>query len=1015
MSKTMPKDPQSPETNIDGSQGNLTFAGPGSNLFCREWRIFIKDKQKEAKTYKLIDKCIIGKRKSDKILRHVGSTWIKQLSLYVYAQRSGKILRNYRPSTISRWARVVPHCKSITADPKGQPAKVEAKISSWSWSSTVDKVGRSALCSPPRSKPSKQPWLRAVQGPVALLEPYSLEWVRRWKREGRGDSVPLQFGSNARSGAMILDTVTKYGQNESDFLFNVKEPRIYKKGYSLSHGHPGLFLAAFNKQKSKTKDLARFGYASLKATEKLSKQFLLTRQQALFGLDQVSLRNTALFNACPTKTPDPGLPSLCPAYSVMYRTLDGTCNNLDKPAWGAAYRPFARFLPPDYSDGIEALRVSVRAGDLPNPRITSATIHRPLNRPSLKITMMVMQWGQFLDHDLTATAQSRGFNHSVPKCCSEHDGTELPVAFRHPDCLPINIPTSDAFFSKWNHTCMEFVRSSPAPRADCALGPRDQINQVTSFIDASNVYGSDDQEMANLRLWETGMLKYKPVRFRKPLLPPLDNFLEGECRENSRNLHCFQAGDVRVNEQPALTSVHTVWLREHNRLVEKLAEVNPHWNDDRLFFESRKIIGAMMQKITYGEWLPTVLGPAVMKVFRLPLQRFGYYRGYKEDVNPQATNSFASAAFRFGHSLVQHTLMRCDKTGRRVPFTIKLHQELMNPSNIHNFGSVDRLILGLAFERAQNRDVYMTDELTRHLFQTPGHNYGMDLAAINIQRGRDHGLPSYNIWREQCGLHRFTNWGQLLEVMDDDTVGRLAAVYRHVDDIDLFPGGLAEKPVLRGLVGPTFACILGQQFLNLRRGDRFWFENGGFVSSLSPNQLREVRKVTMGRVICDNLDDIDNIQPAVFRPPSENGRNILTSCDDGEIKSMDLEAWREEDNSIFPGLQYSGISIHQGLIKNTSTDEFDDQHISDLPEEDLYDLDSEDYLFADEDEDDIFNKYSRELPRPFDDHDHDQKQQREDPGYFGHPGAGDGNMWQGANDNFNNMIEDAYGDTLFYG
>ncbi|MPC12999.1 Thyroid peroxidase [Portunus trituberculatus] len=102
----------------------------------------------------------------------------------------------------------------------------------------------------------------------------------------------------------------------------------------------------------------------------------------------------------------------------------------------------------------------------------------------------------------------------------------------------------------------------------------------------------------------------------------------------------------------------------------------------------------------------------------------------------------------------------------------------MNPSNIHNFGSVDRLILGLAFEMSQGRDVYMTNELTRHLFQTPGHHYGMDLASLNIQRGRDHGLPSYNIWREQCGLHRFTNWGELLQVMDDDTVGRLAAVYR---------------------------------------------------------------------------------------------------------------------------------------------------------------------------------------------------------------------------------------------
>ncbi|KAF2346440.1 hypothetical protein FHG87_022804, partial [Trinorchestia longiramus] len=390
---------------------------------------------------------------------------------------------------------------------------------------------------------------------------------------------------------------------------------------------------------------------------------------------------------------------------------------------------------------------------------------------------------------------------------------------QHPDCLPITIPASDSFYALWNQTCMEFLRSSPAPRPNCGLGPRDQINQVTAFLDASNVYGSDDHEMAQLRLWEAGMLRYKPVRFRKPLLPALDGFVDGECRENSRNLHCFHAGDLRVNEQPGLASLHTVWLREHNRIVTELAVVNPHWNDDRLFFEARKIVAATMQKITYGEWLPTVLGPTVMKVFRLPLQRHGYYRGYKPTVNPTITNSVASAAFRFGHSLVQHALPRCDKTGRRFPFTIRLHQELMNPSNIHNFGSVDRLMLGMAFEHSQSRDVYMTDELTQRLFQMPSNHFGLDLASINIQRGRDHGLPAYNVWREQCGLHKFANWGQLLQVMDDDTVGRLAAVYSDVNDIDLFTGGLAEKPVIYGLVGPTFACILGQQFLNLRRGE----------------------------------------------------------------------------------------------------------------------------------------------------------------------------------------------------
>ena len=95
--------------------------------------------------------------------------------------------------------------------------------------------------------------------------------------------------------------------------------------------------------------------------------------------------------------------------------------------------------------------------------------------------MLVMQWGQFIDHDVTSTPQTRGFNHSLIKCCSPH-GSFLSNDLLHPDCKPIPIPGSDLFYSQFNATCMEFVRSSPAPRRDCTLGPRDQINQITSFI-----------------------------------------------------------------------------------------------------------------------------------------------------------------------------------------------------------------------------------------------------------------------------------------------------------------------------------------------------------------------------------------------------------------------------------------------------------------------------------------------------------------------------------------------------
>lgn len=146
---------------------------------------------------------------------------------------------------------------------------------------------------------------------------------------------------------------------------------------------------------------------------------------------------------------------------------------------------------------IQAFRVSRSGKALPNPRLISASIHRESTADTQQFTMLVMQWGQFLDHDITFTPQSRGFNNSLLKCCSPDGATENDLL--HPDCQPILIPNSDLFYSQFNATCMEFARSSPAPRRDCSLGPRDQINQVTGFIDASNVYGSTAEEQKALR------------------------------------------------------------------------------------------------------------------------------------------------------------------------------------------------------------------------------------------------------------------------------------------------------------------------------------------------------------------------------------------------------------------------------------------------------------------------------------------------------------------------------------
>lgn len=111
---------------------------------------------------------------------------------------------------------------------------------------------------------------------------------------------------------------------------------------------------------------------------------------------------------------------------------------------------------------------------------------------------------------------------------------------------------------------------------------------------------------------------------------------------------------------------------------------------------------------------------------------------------------------------------------------VSLHNELTNPSNIWSMGAVDRLLLGMMNQPSQKRDEFITEELTNHLFQTPQFDFGMDLAAINIQRGRDHGVPPYTAFREPCGLSQITEFEDLFRVIPARTVRKLQAIYRLV-------------------------------------------------------------------------------------------------------------------------------------------------------------------------------------------------------------------------------------------
>ena len=269
--------------------------------------------------------------------------------------------------------------------------------------------------------------------------------------------------------------------------------------------------------------------------------------------------------------------------------------------------------------------------------------------------------------------------------------------------------------------------------------------------------------------------------------------------------------------------MHTLFVREHNEIAKELAIVNPHWDFERIFQETRKIVGAMIQHITYNEFLPRVLGSSKMTQYDLEPRAFGYY----DDYNPQCSNiifnEFSTAAFRFGHSLIRANLSLMDETDMHTGgkgLQIPLKKVFQNPYLIKSGFTIDNLVRGMAMSPMEKMDHQISNEVANHLFEVRGKQFsGLDLAALKIQRGRDHGIPSYNKYRQMCGLLRAADFTHLTEI-PPAWVDRLKSVYKNPNDIDLFTGLLLEKKLPGAMVGPTLGCLLAIQFDQLWKCDR---------------------------------------------------------------------------------------------------------------------------------------------------------------------------------------------------
>ncbi|MCB0676774.1 MAG: hypothetical protein KDC30_08805 [Saprospiraceae bacterium] len=502
-----------------------------------------------------------------------------------------------------------------------------------------------------------------------------------------------------------------------------------------------------------------------------------------------------------------------------YRMIDGTMNNPTHPAWGAAGILLSTAATVGYDDGVSAPAGPAR----PNPRFISNALfsQNTLADDPRGLSAYTWAWGQFIDHDITLVGD-------------------------HPtETMDIPVPPFDAFFDPLGTG--EVVIGMHRSDYDPATGtgpdnPRRHKNGITAFIDASAVYGSDLTRAGWLRTFSGGKLKMSAGN-----LPPF-NTLTGEydgpvdpaAPEMAMPMpfvqKWFVAGDLRANENPMLLSLHALFMREHNRLCDELALVHPGWNDEQLYQQARKLVGAIMQAIVYEEWLPT-LG-----------MHLEPYAGYQDDVDPGILNTFSAAAYRYGHSTINSALLRMDHEGNTMPEgDILLRDAYFNPDVVLEVDGIEPYLIGMSTVVEQNFDCKVIDDLRNFLFGPPGAG-GLDLVALNINRGRDRGLPDFSTLRTDFDLAPLTDFSDV--TADPLMAMALENVYQEVDRIDPWVGMLAEDHMPDALFGPTAMTILQRQFTSLRDGDRFYFEHDPWLTSEEKDWIRSQRLSDVVRRNC---------------------------------------------------------------------------------------------------------------------------------------------------------------------
>ncbi|XP_013145053.1 PREDICTED: dual oxidase [Papilio polytes] len=520
--------------------------------------------------------------------------------------------------------------------------------------------------------------------------------------------------------------------------------------------------------------------------------------------------------------------TLCSCDPEIYyekQRYDGWYNNRAYPDWGSVDSRLTRKTPASYADGVYMMA----GADRPGARTLSKLFMRGQDGlPSLSNrTALLAFFGQVVTGEIVMASESGCpiEHHRIPvdKCDHMYD----------PECQGAkHMPFLRAAYDR---------QTGQSPNS-----PREQINQITSWIDGSFVYSTSEAWVNAMRSFQNGSLASDggmPLRNTKRV-PLFNNPVPHYMRMLSPE-RLFLLGDPRTNQNPALVTFGILLLRWHNVVAARVHKQHPDWDDEQLFQRARRIVIASLQNIILYEYVPAFLG--------IPLPP---YEGYRAEIAPGVTHAFAVAAFRFGHTLVPPAILLRDRNCRysRAPGghdAIRLCQTWWDGNDVMSQVPIEEVLMGMTTQLSEREDALLCSDVRDNLFG-PMEFSRRDLGALNIMRGRDNGLPDYNTARTYFGLPKIKTFNEINPVLFDnnpDLLQRLVQAYDgKLDNIDVYIGGMLEST---GHPGDLFRAIIIDQFTRIRDGDRFWFENDK-NGIFTPDEIEELRRITLWDIIVNS-------------------------------------------------------------------------------------------------------------------------------------------------------------------